>query len=104
MESGADPALVPFTQVPMWVQFRNIPFYLLTKSLAWELGWKIGTTLMIDNDSRGNIADKFLRARIQLPLYTALRNKIILEDEVTGEEVKVQICYERLPNFCLFCG
>ncbi|KAK1642933.1 hypothetical protein QYE76_060738 [Lolium multiflorum] len=104
MESGADPALVPFTHVPMWVQFRNIPFYLLTKSLAWELGWKIGTTLMIDNDSRGNIADKFLRARIQLPLYTALRNKIILEDEVTGEEVKVQICYERLPNFCLFCG
>jgi hypothetical protein len=63
-----------------------------------------GTTLMIDNNSRGYMDDKFLRARIQLHLYAALRKRIILEDEITGEEVKVQICYERLPNFCLFCG
>lgn len=104
MEPGVDPASVPFTHVPMWVQFRNIPFYLLTKALAWELGWKIGNTLMIDNNSRGNIADKFLRVRVQLPLYSALQKRIILEDEITGEEVKVHICYERLPNFCLFCG
>jgi hypothetical protein len=95
---------VQFTHVPMWVQFQNIPFYLLTKSLAWELGWEIGTTLMIDNNSRGGMNDKFLRARIQIPLYAALRKKITLEDEITGEEVKVKICYERLPNFCLFCG
>uniref|UniRef100_A0ACD5XZE2 Uncharacterized protein n=1 Tax=Avena sativa TaxID=4498 RepID=A0ACD5XZE2_AVESA len=104
MDVGADPALVPFTHVPMWVQFRGIPFYLLTKSLAWALGEEIGTTIMIDNNSRCSISDKFLRARVQLPLYAALRERIILADEITGEEVKVQICYERLPNFCLFCG
>uniref|UniRef100_A0ACD5W7X4 Uncharacterized protein n=1 Tax=Avena sativa TaxID=4498 RepID=A0ACD5W7X4_AVESA len=104
MEDGVDPVLVPFTTVPMWVQFHNIPYYLLTKNLAWELGWQLGNTLMIDENSRGNIADKFLRARIHIPLYAALRKKITLEDEITGEEVKVKICYERLPNFCLFCG
>jgi hypothetical protein len=37
-------------------------------------------------------------------LYTALQKWLILEDEITGEEVKVQLRYERLPNFCLFCG
>ncbi|KAM0916696.1 hypothetical protein ACQ4PT_010037 [Festuca glaucescens] len=104
MEPGVDPTSVPFTHVPMWVQFRNIPFYLLTKALEWELGWKIGNALMIDDNSRGNIADKSLRVKVQLPLYSALRKRFILEDEITGEEVKVQICYERLPNFCLFCG
>ncbi|KAM0908700.1 hypothetical protein ACQ4PT_015286 [Festuca glaucescens] len=104
MEPGVDPTSMPFTYVPMWVQFRNIPFYLLTKTLAWELGWQMSTTIMIDNNSRGNITDKFLRARVQLPLYAALRKHFILEDEITGEKVKVQICYERLPNFCLFCG
>ncbi|KAK1696777.1 hypothetical protein QYE76_013474 [Lolium multiflorum] len=104
MEPGVDPTSVPFNYVPMWVQFRNIPFYLLTKTLAWELGWQMGTTIMIDNNSRGNITDEFLRARVQLPLYAALRKHFILEDEITGEKVKVQICYERLPNFCLFCG
>jgi hypothetical protein len=42
MEVGADPTSVSFTHVPMWVQFRNIPFYLLTKNLTWELGQEIG--------------------------------------------------------------
>jgi hypothetical protein len=88
----------------MWVQFHGIPFYLLTKKLAWELGWEIGTALMIDNNSRGNMNEKFLRARVQLPLYAALRDRVILADIITGEKVKVQVCYERLPNFCLFCG
>uniref|UniRef100_A0ACD5TS35 Uncharacterized protein n=1 Tax=Avena sativa TaxID=4498 RepID=A0ACD5TS35_AVESA len=104
LETGADPTTVAFTHVPMWIQFRGIPFYLLTKNLAWDLGCEIGTTVMIDNNSRGNISDKFLRARVQLPLYAALRDRITLADEITAEEVKVQIFYERLPNFCLFCG
>jgi cytochrome c len=104
MEAGVDPTSVQFTHVPMWVQFHGIPFYLLTKKLAWELGWEIGTALMIDNNSRGNMNEKFLRARVQLPLYAALRDRVILADIITGEKVKVQVCYERLPNFCLFCG
>jgi hypothetical protein len=104
MEVGADPTSVLFTHIPMWVQFRDIPFYLLAKSLAWALGEEVGTTVMIDNNSRGSMADKFLRVRVQLPLYAALRKYITLEDEITGEKVKVQIVYERLPNFCLFCG
>jgi hypothetical protein len=88
----------------MWVQFRDIPFHLLTKKLARTLGEEIGNLIMIDNNSRGSIFDKFLRARVQLPLYTALQRWATLEDVITGEEVKVQIRYERLPNFCLFCG
>jgi hypothetical protein len=88
----------------VWVQFRNIPFYLLTKKLARDLGDRVGTLLMIDEHSRGDICDKFLRARVQLPLYLALQKTITLKDEITEEEVEVQLRYERIPNFCLFCG
>jgi hypothetical protein len=59
---------------------------------------------MIDEHSRGDICDKFLRARVQLPLYLALQKTITLKDEITEEEVEVQLRYERIPNFCLFCG
>uniref|UniRef100_A0ACD5U5U0 Uncharacterized protein n=1 Tax=Avena sativa TaxID=4498 RepID=A0ACD5U5U0_AVESA len=59
---------------------------------------------MIDKNARGNIADKFLKTRVQLPLYAALRKKITLTDEITVDKVKVQVYYERLPNFCMFCG
>lgn len=34
----------------------------------------------------------------------ALQKEMVLADEISGEEVVVQIRYERLLNFCLFCG
>jgi hypothetical protein len=97
IEAGADPSSALFTHVLMWVQFHGIPFYLLTKELARALGDWIGTTIRIDKNTIGSIYDKFLRTRVQLPLYLALQRWIKLE-------VHVHIRYERLPNFCLFCG
>ncbi|KAM0922704.1 hypothetical protein ACQ4PT_005988 [Festuca glaucescens] len=48
---------------------------------------------------------KFIQdMRVQPVHFEDSRTWITLEDEITGEEVKVKICYERLPNFCLFCG
>jgi len=62
----------------------------------------MGSIMKIDDEARGSINDKFIRARVQLPLYRAVRSELFLADEITGEEVAVQIRYERLPNFCLF--
>nr|TKW35460.1 hypothetical protein SEVIR_2G374100v2 [Setaria viridis] len=69
--AGTDPSAALFTNVPMWVQFRNIAFYLLTKKLAHDLGESLGTTMMIDSSARGPINNKFLRTRVQLPLFMA---------------------------------
>jgi len=104
LAAGTDPSSALFTHVPMWVQFRNIPFYLLTKKLARDLGEIIGSTMKIDNNARGCINDKFIRTRVQLPLFMPLQREITLVDEITGDEVLVQIRYERLPNFFFFCG
>jgi len=46
------------------VQFRKIPFYLLTKKLAKDQAECIGTMMMIDGDARGAINDKFIRIRV----------------------------------------
>jgi hypothetical protein len=55
---GQDPEMVQFTSVPIWVQFKKIPFYLLCKALARDLGRKIGTYVCIDNYARGYLCDK----------------------------------------------
>ena len=60
MAAGTDPRLVQFTHVPLWVQFRTIPYYLLTKELAWALGEEVGSPIMTDDHSRGNMDDKFV--------------------------------------------
>jgi hypothetical protein len=101
---GQDPETVQFNSIPIWVQFRKIPFYLLCKALARDLGKEIGTYICIDNNARGDICDKLLRARVHLPINQALRRWVPLMDGVTGEEVISSVHYERLPTFCAFCG
>ncbi|KAM0844486.1 hypothetical protein ACQ4PT_057045 [Festuca glaucescens] len=95
---------VQFNSIPIWVQFKKIPFYLLSKQLAKDLGAKIGTFICIDINLRGDICDKIIRARVRLPINQALQRWTMLLDEIEDEEVVVSIAYERLPNFCLFCG
>jgi hypothetical protein len=104
LEDHEDPKTVPFDSVPIWVQFRGLPFYLLSKQLARNLGAKIGEFICIDNNARGDIADKILRARVHLPIARALQRWITLEDELTDDKVVVSVFYERLPSYCTCCG
>jgi hypothetical protein len=104
LKDGENAETVPFETVPMWVQFAGVPFYLLSKQLARELGEKLGHLISIDNNARGNIRDKILRARVKIPVAQALRRRIPLQDEITKEEIWVSVFYERLPTFRLFCG
>ncbi|KAM0836957.1 hypothetical protein ACQ4PT_061985 [Festuca glaucescens] len=104
LKEGEDPETAQFDSVPIWVQYKGIPFYLLTKALARDLGRRTGEFICIDNNARGDICDKILRARILMPLGRPLLRGIPIEDEFTDEEVMVSLRYERLPTFCLFCG
>jgi hypothetical protein len=104
LKEGEDPMSVPFNKVPIWAQFRDIPFYLLSKELATDLGNKIGKLLFIDEYSRGDLFCKFIRARVELPINRELQRWTMLYDEFKGEDVAASVYYERLPNYCTSCG
>jgi hypothetical protein len=104
LKEGDDPATVTITSVPIWVQLKDIPFYLLSKELARNLGKKIGSLITIDNNARGDIFDKILRAKVRIDINQPLMRWTPILDGVTNEEVIVSIFYERLPSFCLRCG
>ncbi|OEL15876.1 hypothetical protein BAE44_0023105, partial [Dichanthelium oligosanthes] len=91
LANGDDPASALFTHVPMW-------------KLAHDLGDCIGSTVKIDSNARVSIDYKFTSTRVHRPLYKVLQKEMMLADEITGEEVVIQIRYEKLPKFCLFCG
>jgi len=104
LKDHEDPNEVRFETVPIWAQFTKVPFYLLSKQLVRELGKRLGQFIIIDNNARGDIQDKILRARVHLPIARPLQRWITLMDEFTDEEVVVAVLYERLPSFCLSCG
>jgi hypothetical protein len=104
LEEGEDPETAQFWEIPIWVQYKGVPFYLLSKSLARNLARRTGGYICIDNNASGDICDKILRARVWLPVARPLRKVIMIEDELSDAEVEVSLRYERLPNFCLFCG
>jgi hypothetical protein len=104
LEVGEDPEEVTFTTMPIWAQFRDVPFYLLSKELARDLGGRLGELLFIDNDARGDLCDKIMRARVLLPIQEPIQRWIPLVDEIKDDNVVVSVFYERLPSFCLFCG
>ncbi|CAM0883923.1 unnamed protein product [Alopecurus aequalis] len=103
LKEGDNPNRGKFNSIPIWTQFRDVPFYLLSKELVKYLGNRVGSLVFIDNNARGDICNKFVRARILLPIDQALRRWVPLMDKITEEEVIVSIAYERLPNFCAFC-
>ncbi|KAM0929868.1 hypothetical protein ACQ4PT_001325 [Festuca glaucescens] len=101
LKEGIDPEMVQFTMIPIWTQLKNIPFYLLSKNLARDLGNKLGELICIDNHSRGDICNKFIRAHVHLPINKALQRWVPIVDEITDDEddeVIVFVFYERLPT------
>ncbi|CAD6255312.1 unnamed protein product [Miscanthus lutarioriparius] len=81
-----------FLVTKLEVQFHKIPIYLLSKNLAKQLGEKVGDVLLVDVSSHGNVSQKFIRARVLLPLHAALQKSITLTDEEMEEEVVTQLC------------
>jgi hypothetical protein len=65
---------------------------------------KVGDFICIDNFSHGDLCDKYIRARVHMPIDRPIRRWIPIIDGIEDEEVVVSLHYERLPNFCFFCG
>ncbi|KAL5834883.1 hypothetical protein ACOSQ4_014380 [Xanthoceras sorbifolium] len=82
-----------FKYFPIWIQLYNVPLAWLNKDAGYFLGSMVKIVKEVDTGESGECADSFIRAwvlvNVSKPLIRGLR---------------VVVCYERLPNFCYFCG
>ena len=91
-----------FDKVSFWVQVHNIPISYRSRSVAEDICDGIGRvdrTTDISECECGN----YIRVRVTIDVFQPLcRGRVIrLED---NEKVWVTFRYERLPNFCYWCG
>ncbi|KAL5824635.1 hypothetical protein ACOSQ3_020698 [Xanthoceras sorbifolium] len=94
---------VDFKSFLIWIQLYNIQLAWLNKDAGYVLGGMVGIVKEVDTGESKECAGSFIRARVLVdvskPLIRGLRVK--LEDDSC---CSVVVCYERLPNFCYFCG
>lgn len=104
IDGKTDPLSVQLVIQNFWIRIRGLPPAFLSKAMGRRLGSLLGE--FVDTDpSKGECTRSFLRIRVGLEVSKPLRRWIMLdlglEDASTS---KLQLEYEDLPYFCLFCG
>ncbi|KAM0887175.1 hypothetical protein ACQ4PT_029221 [Festuca glaucescens] len=90
-------------KIPVWARVQGIPDGLMKKKdLAERVAKKAGEPPFTVNVTEGKInPSKYLRARVFLDLNKPLVRVVTI---TLKERKKYAVYYEKLPDFCFFCG
>ena len=91
-----------FKKTMFWVQIHNLPFSLLTVEAALSIGETIGEVHQ-PKDTGEMRGGSFMRVRVEVDITKPLckGRKISWDQSCEGWAA---FMYERLPNFCYWCG
>ncbi|KAL5751043.1 hypothetical protein ACOSP7_025646 [Xanthoceras sorbifolium] len=95
---------IDFSLVPFWVQIYDLPLACMNRDMGLFLGGLIGVVQEIDGGDSGDCLGKFLRVRVLINVQQPLKRGLRFAFGVGGEVCSALLCYERLPNFCFYCG
>ena len=92
-----------YSRSSFWIQLHNVPEHLLTSKTSESVGRTLGRVLQVANPEDDRAGGEFLKVRISLDISHPLPRccKLWVEGKLVGW---VGIKYERLPNFCYWCG
>uniref|UniRef100_A0A803QGZ0 RNase H type-1 domain-containing protein n=1 Tax=Cannabis sativa TaxID=3483 RepID=A0A803QGZ0_CANSA len=92
--------------VPFWIQVYGIPFMCKSYDLARFIAMEIGDLIEVDKDTIKEGTGPYLRLRVLMDVNLPIRRGMNIKLIRMGREfVKwIDFKYERLPDFCFFCG
>ena len=92
-----------FSMVNFWVQLHNLPHTSLNQATGEAIGKSIGKVIDVADPKDDREGSEFLRVRISIDITKPLLRcrKLWSEGKQFGW---VGLKYERLPNFCYWCG
>nr|XP_023873164.1 uncharacterized protein LOC111985746 [Quercus suber] len=92
-----------FSRATFWVQIHNIPKRSLKVEVGELIGKTIGRVIQVADSEDDGPGSEFLRVRINIDISKPLLRCSKLRSK--GKQVGwVGLKYERLPNFCYWCG
>lgn len=103
LEQGGDPLSVNLDSCEFYVQASGLPITLMHAEMAEVLGHAMGSFLDFDSRPHKDYVGSSLRFRVAIDITKPLR-RIIKALGPNQQEIESRIRYERLPNFCYYCG
>ncbi|XP_019179040.1 PREDICTED: uncharacterized protein LOC109174251 [Ipomoea nil] len=103
IEDGVIPVSVPLDTVDMWIQVHDLPLGYTSDLILEQVGNFMGTFIKIDDRFVNAPWKTFYRIRVSISVLKPLKwcMKLMKRDKTT---CWVNFKYERLHNFCYFCG
>uniref|UniRef100_A0A2N9G7B6 Reverse transcriptase domain-containing protein n=1 Tax=Fagus sylvatica TaxID=28930 RepID=A0A2N9G7B6_FAGSY len=94
---------VAFAETSFWVQLHGIPVRRMNPEVAIILGSSLGKIAHVTEGEKAAGSGQAMRIRVSIDITKPLcrGRKAMLEK---GREVWISFKYERLPNFCYWCG
>ncbi|KAI8004921.1 Uncharacterized protein LOK49_LG08G03245 [Camellia lanceoleosa] len=103
VDAHLQPSEVLLSEATFWIQVHNLPLISMTKAVGYLIGNKIGSTVDVEYGADRMAFGRYMRIRVTLNVAKPLRRGMKLAVH-NRESVWVVFKYERLPNFCYFCG
>ncbi|KAH7833675.1 hypothetical protein Vadar_008660 [Vaccinium darrowii] len=97
------PHLYSFNLTPIWVQIWGLPIQYNSKEVGLKLGSKLGFVDDVSLPATGSKKGKFVRVRAHVDINLPLKRGCMVKMEAS-RPFWVEFRYERLPNFCFYCG
>jgi hypothetical protein len=95
---------IDFSTGAIWVQVHNLPLEMITPENAVSIGSSLGELLEVDNaDNQKPLRKSYLRLRVLIKLQCPLIPGFTYHRPPKAP-VWVQYRYERLSEYCYFCG
>ncbi|XP_066365160.1 uncharacterized protein [Miscanthus floridulus] len=98
------PSDVVLNLMPIWIRIEDMPLNLMNEGTGQILGSNVGKVVVVGKDSKGRFWDDHMRIRVLMSVDKPLTRWLKVQDEKTGDMLRLHVKYERIPKFCRYCG
>ncbi|KAL4298098.1 hypothetical protein GQ457_12G013510 [Hibiscus cannabinus] len=93
-----------FQLMTIWIRVYRLPLRAMNREMGLRLGSSVGKALGVDHRIEGGNMGEFLRILVQVDIRKPLRRCVLLGGTPGKSSTPCPLRYERLPEFCFFCG
>lgn len=93
-----------FQYVSFWVHFHKLPRVCFCRKYAVALGNSIGEFEAAEVGANEKIEGETLRVKVKINIKESLKRGTNVKTGSMAEKKWIPITYEKLPDFCYYCG